>query len=183
MTASMTLIPSPSAHKPAWQIPTYAYIETAPHIVGIRQTDIVYMWLDSVYGAAGGTTEAVIGNAYTCSAALPSKRLQIQKTTSLPLPRLTERSLQRVGIVCTDPTSSLYTDFTPTAVGVYNLTFSFPGQVYGAKGDGYAGSVLVNDTYVASTATTTLTVQSTPIAPAITGEPLPTDYWNTPNIR
>ena len=68
--ASTTLIPNASAHTPAWNIPTYAYIDAAPNPIGVGQTMHVYMWLDEVYGAAGGTTAAVGTNGYTASAAL-----------------------------------------------------------------------------------------------------------------
>ena len=56
MSASMMLIPNSSAHTPAWQIPTYAYINATPSTIGVGQTITVYMWLNAVYGAAGGTT-------------------------------------------------------------------------------------------------------------------------------
>ncbi len=79
-----------------------------------------------------------------------------------------------------DPTSSQYYYFTPTDIGTYTLNFTYAGQVYGANGNGYEKSSLINDTYLPSTATTTLTVQQTPIPAAITGEPLPTNYWQEP---
>src|SRR5271157_1440372 len=72
MTASMVLIPNANAHSPAWQIPTYAYIVASPNPIGVGQTIQVYMWLDEVYGAAGGTTAAVGTNGATASAALLS---------------------------------------------------------------------------------------------------------------
>ncbi|HLN90194.1 MAG TPA: hypothetical protein VK253_09020, partial [Candidatus Binatia bacterium] len=74
MSASMMLIPATSAHLPPWQIPTYAYITTAPDPVGVGQTAHVYMWLDPVYGVAGGSTTSSSqpGNGSTASAALLS---------------------------------------------------------------------------------------------------------------
>src|SRR5208337_5299576 len=72
MTASMTLIPSANAHSPAWKIPTYAYINAAPNPIGVGQTLLVYMWLDMVFGAAGGTVATTGTNGYTASAALLS---------------------------------------------------------------------------------------------------------------
>ena len=50
------LIPNASAHTPAWNIPTYAYIFAAPDPIGVGQTTHVYMWLDEVFGAAGTAT-------------------------------------------------------------------------------------------------------------------------------
>ncbi len=176
---SIALLPNASAHTPAWQIPTYAYIEAAPHLVGVGQSDLIYCWLAPVYGAAGGASEAVIGNAYTTSAALLANDYRFDNykiTITAPNGAVSTQTFA----VDQDPTSSLYITYTPNQVGTYNITFSYPGQVYGANGDGYSGSVLVNDTYLPSSASTTLTVQSTPIAGAITGEPLPTNYWSNP---
>src|ERR1039458_8196248 len=68
--SAMLLLQPTSAHTPAWQIPTYAYINAAPNPIGVGQTLLVYMWLDSVYGAAGRTTAAVGTNGATASAAL-----------------------------------------------------------------------------------------------------------------
>ena len=56
MAASITLIPNANAHTPAWNIPTYAYIIAEPNPIGVGQTAHVYMWLDSVFGAAGSAT-------------------------------------------------------------------------------------------------------------------------------
>ena len=55
---------------PGWNIPTYAYISAAPDPIGVGQTTHIYMWLDAVYGAAGGATAAIGTNASTSSAAL-----------------------------------------------------------------------------------------------------------------
>ncbi len=52
MTASMMLIPSASAHTPAWTIPTFAYISVSPNPVGTGQSVEVIMWLNQVINAA-----------------------------------------------------------------------------------------------------------------------------------
>ena len=179
MSASMMLIPNASAHTPAWQIPTYAYITGIPSTIGVGQTITVYMWLDPVYGAAGGTSAVILTNGYTASTALTANNYRFDNyklTITAPNGAVSTQTWA----VCSDPTSSVFTSFTPTQVGTYNLTFNYPGQVYGANGNGYSGSPLVNDTYLASSASTTLTVQSTPIAAPVTSEPLPTNYWARP---
>jgi hypothetical protein len=179
MTASMMLMPNANAHSPPWNIPTYAYIMAFPNPIGVGQTINVYMWLDSVYGAAGGTSAAVGTNGYTASAALLANDYRFHNyklTVTAPDGANTTTTFA----VVSDPTSSQETQFTPTTVGTYTLTFNFPGQVYGANGDGYSVSALVGDTYLPSSASTTLTVQSTPITAATTSEPLPTTYWTRP---
>ena len=177
--SAMLLLQPTSAHTPAWQIPTYAYINAAPNPIGVGQTLLVYMWLDSVYGAAGGTTAAVGTNGATASAALLANNYRFENyKLTITSPNGTSNTISWA--VVTDPTSSQYYDFTPTDIGTYTLNFTYEGQVYGANGDGYRQSSLVNDTYLPSSASTTLTVQQNPIPAAITGEPLPTNYWQEP---
>jgi outer membrane protein assembly factor BamB len=179
MGGSMMLIPNASAHTPAWSIPTYAYINVAPNPIGVGQTLLVYMWLDPVYGAAGGTIATTGTNGYTASSALLANNYRFhnyQLTITAPDGTV---STQTWAIV-TDSTSSQYYYFTPTQVGTYSFNFTFPGQAYGVNGNGYAQSPLINDTYLPSSASTTLTVQQQPIPPAITSEPLPTNYWSHP---
>ncbi len=179
MTASLMIIPSVNAHTPVWQIPTQAYIVAEPNPIGVGQTINVYMWLTEVYGAPGGTTAAVGTNGYTASAALLSNNyrfLGYQLTVTAPDGAKTTTTFP----IISDTTSNQETSFTPTAVGTYTFSFYYPGQVYGANGNGYAQSPMVNDTYLPSNATTTLTVQTAPISSAITSEPLPTSYWQEP---
>ncbi len=179
MTASIILLPTTSAHTPAWQIPTYAYITAGPTPIGVGQQAHVYMWLDPVYGAAGGGTAAIGTNASTASASLSANSYRFQNfKLTITAPDGTV-STQTFAII-SDPTSSTYIKFTPTQVGTYTFNFTYPGQAYGANGNGYEKSSLINDTYLASSASTTLTVQQEPIPAAEGSTPLPTAYWTHP---
>jgi len=178
MGSSLILIPNASAHTPSWNIPTYAYINVEPNPIGIGQSLIVYMWLDCVFGAAGGTTAVTGTSGATASAALLANDYRFhnyQLTITAPDGTTTSQTFATVQ----DTTSSQYTKFTPTQVGTYTLNFTFPGQAFNQY-DHYANSVLVNDTYLPSSASTTLTVQQSPIPDATTSEPLPTDFWSHP---
>jgi hypothetical protein len=81
-----------------------------------------------------------------------------------------------------DSTSAQDYQFTPTQVGTYTINFTFPGQTYNfpivytmfGGNQAYEGAY-----YEPSAASTTLTVQSTPIA-AFPVTPLPTSYWTRP---
>jgi hypothetical protein len=179
MSSSMILLPNASAHTPSWNIPTYAYINATPNPVGVGQSLLVYMWLDSVYGGAGGTTAAVPSNGSTASAALLANNYRfLNYALTITSPNGTSTTIPFA--VISDPTSSQYYYFTPTDVGTYTLNFTYAGQVYGANGNGYEKSSLMNDTYLSSTASTNLTVQQDQIPAAITGKPLPTSYWQEP---
>ncbi|HUK85596.1 MAG TPA: hypothetical protein VLU95_07025, partial [Candidatus Acidoferrum sp.] len=141
MGTSITLIPNASAHGPGqggtpWNIPTYAYIVAAPNPIGVGQTVHIYMWLDTVYGAAGGTVASTGTNASTVSAALFANSYRFHNyNLTITAPDGTVKTT--IYPIVVDSTSSQYTLLTPDQVGTYTLQFSFPGQVYGANGDGY----------------------------------------------
>ena len=178
MIASTMLIQTSSAHDPAWQIPTQAYIIAAPDPIGVGQTAHIYMWLTAVFGAAGGTTASVGTNASTASAALLGNNYRFHNyklTITAPDGTNTTQNFD----VISDTTSSQFVQYTPSTTGVYTFTFNFPGQAY-AQYEHYENSPLVNDTYLPSSAVTTLNVQESPIPAAINSYPLPTAYWAHP---
>jgi hypothetical protein len=120
---SAVLIPKVNAHSPGWQIPTYAYIVAAPNPVGVGQITHIYMWLDTVFGAAGGTTAATGTNASTASSALLANNFRFHNyklTITAPDGTNTTQTFDTI----TDTTSSQFTTFTPSAVGKYTFTFN-----------------------------------------------------------
>ena len=179
ISASVMLMPTASAHSPPVTIPTWAYISAAPNPIGVGQQMTIYFWLNQVFGyyAAPGSAATTDYAQLTNSYRFQNYNLTIVgpdgsvKTTVYPF--------------ISDPTSSMYTTYIPNATGIYTLIFNFPGQPYTQITPGGAGtydpaSPLVNDTYAPSSATTTVTVQQTPIAPPATGSLLPTQYWTHP---
>jgi hypothetical protein len=52
MGASTLLVPNANAHTPAWNIPTFAFINAAPNPVGVGQKAYIIMWLDDTYDPA-----------------------------------------------------------------------------------------------------------------------------------
>ena len=176
---SIAISPNTAAHSPGWQIPTYAYIVAIPNPVGVGQSATVYMWLDAVYGAAGGANTALGGNGSTASAALLSNSYRF-KNYNLVITAPDGTKTTQTFATISDPTSSQYYKFTPSQLGTYTLNFNYPGQVYGANGNGYEKSSLINDTYLPSNASANLTVQQNPVQGAIGSYPLPTEYWAHP---
>jgi hypothetical protein len=173
--ASTSLTPTAKAHTPSWQIPTYAYIVAEPSPIGVGQRIQIYMWLDTVYGAAGGTTAAIGTNASTVSAALlaNSYRFHNYKLT-ITAPDGTN-STQTFATV-QDTTSNQYATYVPSQTGTYTFTFNYPGEPY----VGYEKSILINDTYLPSSASTTITVQQNAIPLPVNSYPLPEAYWTHP---
>ena len=156
MSTSMIIFPTTNAHTPAWQIPTFAQVTAAPNPVGVGQQALVVMWIDK-----------------TPSGALLTNNLRwhnFQLTITKPDGTNTTMTFSTVS----DPTSSAYTPYVPDQVGTYTFTFNFPQQLSPTT------DIYQNDTYLASSASTTLTVQQDPIPIATTSYPLPTEYWTRP---
>jgi len=166
MTASVMLIPNANAHTPAWQIKTYAYINAAPDPVGVGQRVSVDMWLSMVLPGAEPINNIRWQN-YGLAITAPNGQVTTENWT-----------------VVSDPTANQDYYFSPTQTGTYTLTFNFPGMLYtwttepsffgGSVPDPYAG-----DTYLPSSASTTLTVQTAQLT-TIPSAPLPTQFWTRP---
>jgi len=155
MTVSIVAIPATNAHTPAWEIKTFAFIHVAPNPIGRGQTVNVLMWLDKVIQGAAAANE-IRFHDYKLTITDPDGAVETETWD-----------------VCIDTTSSQYFAYTPSKVGTYTFKFEYPGQEYTWSG-AYEG-----DTYAASSATTTLTVQEEQIT-AITSYPLPQEYWTRP---
>jgi outer membrane protein assembly factor BamB len=162
-------IPIASAHTPAWDIPTYAYITAAPDPVGVQQTVTLVLWLNLVPPTAAGSA----GDRW------------IDMTVEVTKPDNTKETL---GPFTSDPVGSTYALYTPDQVGTYTFALTYPGQVLnGSAGTGVPNIVNMfgmpsenlGDNYLPSTATTTITVQDAAV-PNPADYPLPTEYWTRP---
>jgi hypothetical protein len=167
MLTTMALVPNTSAHTPAWSIPTYAFINAEPNPVGVGQKLNIIMWIDKIPdGAAVGNS--IRWHNYNLTTVAPDGTV-----SSVIFP------------VCQDTTSAQYYSFTPSQTGTYTFTFTFPAQQYTYTGLIYgffgppAPSAYINDTYLTSSASTSVTVQQAAIN-AISSYPLPTSYWTRP---
>ena len=56
MGASTMLIPNAGAHTPAWNIPTYAYVNATPNPAGVGQQVLIVMWINELEPSANGIT-------------------------------------------------------------------------------------------------------------------------------
>ena len=173
--ASVMLMPAANAHVPSQQLTTNAYITAFPDPVGVGQSTLIYMWLNRVFGyypvgeITGSINYAAVDNNYRFH--------NYQLTITDPNGQNTSQTFD----VIRDSTSSQSYSFTPTIAGTYTLTFVFPGQAYAQYPGQYnPNSVLVNDTYLPSSATTTLTVQQEKIFEYPSSYPLPSGYWARP---
>ncbi len=165
MTASTNFISSTFAHSPPWQIPTYAYINVAPNPAGVGQTVNIGMWINNPPPDASRT----YGDRWQNFKVVVTKP---------------DGTTETLGPFTSDDTGGTHADYTPTQLGTYSFYFSFPGQVLAGNNldptsAGPSAYANINDTYLPSNATTTLTVQQQPV-PAIPQNPLPTSYWIRP---
>jgi hypothetical protein len=160
MAASIMLIPSANAHTPAWGIPTFAHIFVTINPIGVGQSEHIYLFLTPTYA------DTNMGNDYRFH--------NYQLTITAP-----DGTVKTETFATTqDTTSNQGYSFTPDQVGTYNFVFTFPGQ----KVNDYSHSptsAYINDTYLPSTASATLTVQEEPI-PYVGSPPFPTEYWARP---
>jgi len=160
MGTSMIQLPTTSAHTPIWQIPTFAYIQVVPNPIGVGQTTTVYMWLANTYDSELVTNNYRFHN-YQLTITAPDGSVETKTFADIM-----------------DTTSNQFYSFTPSQTGTYNFNFTFPGQTLTTSNSNPA-SLYINDTYMPSTASTTLTVQQEPISTFNT-LPLPTEYWTRP---
>ena len=173
MAVSLTQIPNASAHNPPQALTTNAYIAALPSPIGLGQSTLIYMWLNRVYGfyplgePTGSINYAAVNNNYRFH--------NYKLTITDPNGENTTKTFDTIQ----DTTSSQSYSFTPTIVGTYTFTFDFPGQTI-TTSNGSPISVAVNDTYLPSTASTTLVVQQDPIYTYPSSYPLPSEYWTRP---
>ncbi|HLC00416.1 MAG TPA: PQQ-binding-like beta-propeller repeat protein [Candidatus Bathyarchaeia archaeon] len=161
ITLSLFALPLANAQRnPGFIIPTYAYINVAPNPVGVGQKVDILIWVDKP------RVQATLGNAY---------RMHRYNLTILDSSNAVVLSQYWEDII--DPTSSQYYAWTPTAVGNYTLLYNFLGFYAGNYPSAAQES---NDTYLPSSARTTLIVQEEQLPSPITSYPLPTEYWTRP---
>ena len=163
LTVSMTLMPTSSAHTPAWNIPTWAYITSSLNPIGIGQNTELVMWLNTIVPTATGS----------------GGDLWMGYKVIVTAPDGTNTTL---GPFTSSQEGTYYTEFTPSQVGNYTLVFSFPGQTLtnGTGTPNPSGAIYVGDYFEPSTSTPlTITVQSTPVSGWVE-PPLPTSYWTLP---
>ena len=149
-----------TAHTPSWTIPTFPHIFAATDPIGIGQKAYVYMWLTPTYPDENVQNDYRFHN-YKLVITAPSGKVS-----------------EQIFETCQDTTSNQATTFVPDEVGTYNLTFVFPGQNVNDYSHSPT-SQYINDTYMAGSASTTMTVQQDPIE-EISYPPLPTEYWTRP---
>ena len=160
MVATTVFMPNATAHTPSWDIPTFAHIFVSINPIGIGQTTHIYLFLTPTFA------DTLMTNNYRFH--------NYQLTITAPNGEVSTETFD----VIEDTTSNQGYSFTPNQIGTYNLTFNFPGQV--VNDYPYSPtSAYRNDTYLPSSASTTLTVQEEPISYQPLA-PLPTEYWTRP---
>ena len=167
LSAFIAIIPIASAHTPAWNIPTYCFVNVRSFVLGVNQPQYVIAWVQDPPPTADGN----YGDRWLF-------------TFDITKPDGTKQTL---GPYSSDNVGSAYALFNPTAVGTYTVVAHF--QEYTIKGtpiypgkniNTITGAAYVNDTYGASTSDPLqFTVQSDPIE-TWRESPLPTEYWTRP---
>jgi outer membrane protein assembly factor BamB len=157
-------LPTANAHDPVWIIPTYTYLTATPNPVGIGQSVSLVFWLDKYPPTAAG-----VGGD------------RVNFTVTVMAPNGDKKTL---GTYVADPVASANTAFTPDQAGTYVFEAIFPGLVLTGYNPvtgipGTLTNAYINDKYLPSNSTATITVQEQAIPDPPT-YPLPTEYWMRP---
>ena len=164
LTFPLFALPSANAHTPPWTVNTFAYVAASPSPIGVNQSALIVFWVDPNPPDAAGLAGDRWRNMYV----------------TITAPDTTTTTL---GPFISDPEGSTYTTYTPTQVGTYTITFNYKGQIeslYGPTGvPGTSTNAYINDTFLPSSATTTMIVQAQPITALSQGAP-PTSFWTYP---
>ncbi|MCW3983330.1 MAG: PQQ-binding-like beta-propeller repeat protein [Candidatus Bathyarchaeota archaeon] len=163
----MTALSTASAHTPAWQITSFAYVTAAPNPIGVGQKMYVYMWVDTPLAGSAAAND-IRRHDYTVIITDPDGSNTTQHWD-----------------VVQDTTNVQAYSYTPSKVGNYTVTFKYGGQVYtwntsNTPGLSAANALFENDTFLPAQAVTTFTVQEDPIRDVTSPAALPTEYWTRP---
>ncbi len=161
MVIPFAAVPATTAHTPAWEIPSFAYIAAQPSPVGVGQQVQVYMWVDAPLTSASEAND-IRRHDYTLTITKPDG---IKETEQWP--------------IIWDTTGVQFYSFTPDQVGDYTLLFEYKGQEY-TWNTTYSTRTWAGDIFLADSATTTLVVQQEPLTPPILSYPIPSEYWTRP---
>jgi hypothetical protein len=156
MIFPLTMLATASAHTPAWDIPSFAYVSVAPSPVGVGQTVQVYMWVDIPMPSAAVTNDI--------------RRHGYQLTITKPDGSVESHSFDTID----DTTGMQFYPYTPDQIGNYTLKFNYVGQTYTWSG------AYQNDKFLAANATTILEVNDNLLPAPLDSYPLPTEYWARP---
>ncbi len=164
MIASIVLLPTIDAHKPAWQIKTYSFCNVSPNPIGIGQTVNVNFWLDIPPPTASGA----YGDRWT------------NMTVVVTHPDGTSETL---GPFISDDTGGSHATYTPNVIGNYTFQMIFKGETLLGLNTANglpSTNVAVGDYFQPSQSNLfTLVVQQEPISYP-PSSPFPSNYWTRP---
>jgi outer membrane protein assembly factor BamB len=169
MSASLTLLPTASAHTPPWQITDVAHINAQPSPIGVGQPETIIFWAAQPLPNAAITNNIRKTN-YTLTVTDPNGTVVFNQDFN--------------NIV--NPGGEQAVEFVPATVGTYNATFHFKGMTYPAYADIVSTIPLprssvdpyTGDVYLPTSDSVTFTVQNEALNYIV--NPLPTEYWTRP---
>ena len=138
------LIPTTNAQN-SGEVGSFAYIVVEPNPVGVGQTTYIAMWVDGPLPDASEAND-IRRHDYKLVITAPDGTAET-KTWAITL----------------DTTGVQSTSYTPSQVGVYTFTFTYPGQTYTWNATD-AQKAAYGLKFLATSATTTLTVQEDVVA-------------------
>jgi len=172
MSASLTLLPSASAHTPPWQITDVAHINAQPDPIGVGQPVTIIFWAAQPLPNAAITNNIRKTN-YTLTITGPNGTVVFQQDYN--------------NIV--NPGGEQAIEFTPATIGTYTATFNFKGMTYPTLSQvtttiPFTPSITASiqadagDIYLPTSSSVNFTAQQEPLN--LITNPLPTEYWTRP---
>ena len=134
----LTALSTAAAHTPAWSIVSFAYVAAAPNPTGVGQTAYVFCWVDT----------PITGAQVTNDIRRHDYKLVITDPDGV--------NTTQTWAVVSDTTGVQSYSFTPTKIGTYTLSFTYPGQTYTWTGANQG------DWFQGASATAKMTVQKRP---------------------
>jgi len=165
ISAVIVALPMVSAHDPAWEVPTWAYMSVTNNPIGVNQQLGIIFWPNAVPPTAVGA----YGDRWTWN-------IEVTKP---------DGTKETLGPITSDPIGGGYTVYTPTEVGTYTIMAVMEDHVVTGLpvppgGYLFGGDAAIGDLYIGDASDpVTLTVQADPVA-AWQETPLPEEYWTRP---
>ena len=126
IAATIGALPIVSAHTPAWNVATFAFISVWPNPIGVGQTVNINMWLDKV----PPTAFWIYGDKWY------NFKIEVTKP---------DGTVDTLGPFTSDDIGGYHISYTPDTVGTYYVQFFFPGQtIAGINPDPVTGTQTLN---------------------------------------
>ena len=152
----------PTNAQTSGQMASYAYLIVEPNPVGVGQTTYIAMMVDVPLPSSSEANDI--------------RRHDYQLIITAPDGTTETKTWARIA----DTTGVQSTSFTPTMVGTYNFTFTYPDQKYTWTTAQGGSAAYANVTFLGCQCNSNPNSSTRPSISQHADSPLPTEYWTRP---